>query len=70
MTNSIKFEGIGTSETVNSSYSHTLKQDIESSYKEDFSKDVSKPCETESREGVGLWQYVQKSTDGKSYAYS
>ena len=56
------------SETIAASYSSTITRDTKSSYDEDYALDVDLTCT--GTDGVGLWQWVTASADGKSRVLS
>ena len=60
----MEFGGVGESETISEEYTVAIAQDTESAYSYDISVDLLLTCT--GTEGVGLWQYVTESRDGKS----
>lgn len=73
MTLSVGFLGNGLDQTLGESYSNTVQTDIEDSYSHDLSIKIAFSCPEDPDDpsaGVGLWQWVVESSDGKSMTYS
>ena len=59
------------SEKLSEQYQLTVMEDTKQAYEQDFSVSVSIPCTAKpAADGVGLWQYVTKSADGKSETWT
>lgn len=69
MTSGINFKISNFSETINQSYSYDIKKDVEDTYEADITQKLSFDCDRDPLDpdgGVGLWQWVVESSDGKT----
>lgn len=64
MSYGMEFAGVSESTTISESYTETIAHDAEESYTYDVSVDLEFTCT--GNDGVGLWQWVVDSADGKS----
>lgn len=70
MSTSVEFKGTGFSETLSETYQTSIAHDTKQTYTQDISYDVELTCTAKGSGGVGLWQYVQESADGKTQVLS
>ena len=66
----MNFKVLSSSEKISASYVQDIAKDTETAYSADISVDVTHHCTAKSsEEGVGLWQWVSESADGKTRTF-
>lgn len=73
MSEHIGFSFAGEESKISTSYSTEIKHDTEDMYSHEFTDKLSFSCERDPQDpdgGVGLWQWVVESSDGKSKTYT
>lgn len=72
MSEEIKFGFVTESATLASSYRLEVQNDVENSYSYSIEEKISFSCPApeDPSDGVGLWQWIVKSSDGKSMTYT
>lgn len=68
MSSGMQLEVFSASETINTSYSLAIKNDVENFYSRNYEEKITFTCERDPSDpdaGVGLWQWVVKSSDSQ-----
>ena len=60
------YGGVTGGSSVSATYSHTLTQDVQSTYGVDYAISNTTTCSTDNKKGAGLYQWIVSTGDMKN----